>query len=432
MTQLTEIINVQISRDTRVVSRQGFGIGLFMAATAPAAYGSDKVRSYTSLKAVAEDWATSSAAYKFAQKYFGGRLKPTTLLIGIRSTKIAQIITVTPTAVNSATYSVTIDGVDYEFIADASATDAEIVTGLIAAINADADCVVTASGTTTLILTADVAGNGFSYSVGANLAAAVTAANNGVVEDINVVDAVNSDWYVVGLESRNANDILNLAADVEARAAKKFFACTEDSAVTAATALNVAVLLKDRGYFNTLLLWSDDQENFPEAALMAEVLPRTPGSYTAAYKPLTGNLPSKLSGTQETNLKNQNANFYATVAGTNVLLGEGKVCGGEYFDIMHFVDWLQVNSQADLFETLVNSDKIPYTNNGIAILEGKLRARLKEGVENGGLNDFAVEALKRDEVPTNDRAQRKYNGLSFTGGLAGAIHFANVTGNVTP
>lgn len=431
MTQLSEIINVQISRDTRVVSRQGFGIGLFMAASA-AAFGSEVARSYSSLKAVAEDFATNTGAYKFAQKYFGGRLKPTSLVIGKRTAKIAQVVTITPTAVNSTSYTVTVDGVDYVFVSDASATASEIVAGLLAAINADSNAVVTASGTVTLIITADVAGQGFSHSVGANLAEVVTTANNGVVEDIILVDAVNSDWYAAALESRSNDDIYALAADMEARPAKKFFACNESTDITGNVALNLAATLKLRGYFNTLLLWSDDQENFPEGALMAEVLPRTPGSYTAAYKPLTGNLPSKLTGTQETNLKNNNTNYYATIAGNNVLLGEGKVCGGEYFDIMHFVDWLQVNAQADLFEILVNAAKVPYTDGGIAILEGKLRGRLQEGVTNGGLNDFEVEAIKRADVSVNDRATRKYNGLSFTGGLAGAIHFATVTGNVTP
>ncbi len=430
MTQLSEIVNVQISRDTRVVSRQGFGIGLVLAENITT-FGSDLVRSYSSLSAVAEDFLTSDAAYKFAQKYFGGRLKPTRLLIGKRTTKVAQVVTVTPTAVNTFTYVVTINGVEFQFISDADATVSEIVAGLIASINGGSEP-VTASGTTTLILTSDVAGNSFSYILGANLAGVLTTPSNGVVEDLQAVDAVNSEWYVVGLTSRNAEDIKNLAADVEAREAKKFFACSEDSDILTSVTTDVFSILKARGFFNTLPLWSDDQENYPEAALMAETITRTPGSYTAAYKPLTGNLPSKLSGTQETNLKFKNANYYVTVAGNNVLLGEGKVSGGEYFDVMHFVDWLKVNAQADLFGNLINTAKIPYTDGGIAILEGTLRARLQEGIANGGLNSFEVIALKRSEVPVNDRATRRYNGLSFTGQLAGAIHFVTVTGNVTP
>lgn len=89
----------------------------------------------------------------------------------------AQVTTITPTAVNDATYFVAINGKGFSFTADGSATAAEIVTGLTALINADTDLPVTASGSSTLILTADTAGVPFLVSLGANLSAAATTAN---------------------------------------------------------------------------------------------------------------------------------------------------------------------------------------------------------------------------------------------------------------
>jgi phage tail sheath gpL-like len=70
-----------------------------------------------------------------------------------------------------------INGRAYSFTADGSATATEIVTGLKDLINADADNGVIATGTATLILTADVEGVPFSVSLGANLSAAATTAN---------------------------------------------------------------------------------------------------------------------------------------------------------------------------------------------------------------------------------------------------------------
>lgn len=90
----------------------------------------------------------------------------------------AKVVTVTPTAVNSATYTVTIKGTAYQYIADSATTPAEIVTGLSAVVNAHSDCLAAATGTTTLILTAKVPGVDFSVSVGANLAAVVTTVND--------------------------------------------------------------------------------------------------------------------------------------------------------------------------------------------------------------------------------------------------------------
>lgn len=90
---------------------------------------------------------------------------------------VAQVDTITPTAVNSATYNLSIDGRAFAMTADGSATAAEIVTAFTALINADTDAPVVASGTSTLILTAKSAGVPFHTSVGANLSRAATTDN---------------------------------------------------------------------------------------------------------------------------------------------------------------------------------------------------------------------------------------------------------------
>jgi hypothetical protein len=89
----------------------------------------------------------------------------------------AQVDTITPTAANTTQYALSISGKAYFFTSDASGTAAEIVTGLTAAINADADCLATASGSATLVLTAKTAGIGFVTSVGLNLALVNTTAS---------------------------------------------------------------------------------------------------------------------------------------------------------------------------------------------------------------------------------------------------------------
>lgn len=82
----------------------------------------------------------------------------------------AQVDTLTPTAVNSTLYWVTIDGRSYQYVGDGSATAAEIVTGFIAAINAEtATHGVTATGTVTLILTG-VSGVAFKTEADTNMA----------------------------------------------------------------------------------------------------------------------------------------------------------------------------------------------------------------------------------------------------------------------
>ena len=94
-------------------------------------------------------------------------------------TDVAQVNTLTPTVVNASaeqTDTVTINGTAFEFTSDATPTATEIVTGLKALVNAS-DEPVTATGTTTLILTADTAGVAFTVSASTNLADVATTLN---------------------------------------------------------------------------------------------------------------------------------------------------------------------------------------------------------------------------------------------------------------
>lgn len=89
----------------------------------------------------------------------------------------AQVDTLTPTAVNSTRYFVELDGKSYFYDSDASATATEIVTGFKTAINADAASPAVATGTATLILTAAVAGVGFTTRADPNMSIALTTAS---------------------------------------------------------------------------------------------------------------------------------------------------------------------------------------------------------------------------------------------------------------
>jgi hypothetical protein len=97
---------------------------------------------------------------------------------------VPQVNTVTPTAANSQTYTITINGKNVNFTADASATVAEITAGLTTAFNASTDpefAEITATDSTTHVtLTADTAGVPFvntssATGAGTNVTATTTA-----------------------------------------------------------------------------------------------------------------------------------------------------------------------------------------------------------------------------------------------------------------
>jgi hypothetical protein len=95
---------------------------------------------------------------------------------------VAQVDTVTPTAVNSTGYSLSIGGRNYNIVSDGSATATEICDAFRTLINADADCLAAGTGTTTLILTAKTVGVGFQTTCGANLALANTTPNAAIAK----------------------------------------------------------------------------------------------------------------------------------------------------------------------------------------------------------------------------------------------------------
>jgi hypothetical protein len=97
-----------------------------------------------------------------------------------------QVVTVTPVAANAATYTLIVDGVSFSYVSDADGTAAEISAGLIALVNAAANLPVTASGSSTVVLTADVAGNEFAYSsssTAGSLTSVLTTGNGAQLAD---------------------------------------------------------------------------------------------------------------------------------------------------------------------------------------------------------------------------------------------------------
>src|SRR3989338_1179465 len=138
-----QIVDVQITLGSKSVTRAGFGTPLVLGPNAD--FGGDLVRTYTNLTGVGEDFASTDDEFKWAQRLFAQEKKPKQIMIGKRATAVAQVLTLTPTVQNEGVYTVTINGVPYQFTADIDATAEEIVAGLLALINGDTDCKMTAS-----------------------------------------------------------------------------------------------------------------------------------------------------------------------------------------------------------------------------------------------------------------------------------------------
>lgn len=440
MGSLDQIVNINISQNTRAVPQAGFGIPVFMG---PSNRFVEAIRYYTSAAAaLADGFLTSDPEYVRLAEAFEQQLVPTQVGIGKYTSPITQVDTITPTALDNHLYKVTIDGVDYSYTSDGTATVNEIVAGLIALINADANRDAQASGTITLILTGLAPGAGFTTSINAdpNMALVHTTANHSIVDDLLVMQAASDIWYGLGISSNIKSDIEQVAAYIET-AKKIFIAVSDDSDIPTSATSDLGSDLKSKSYNRTALIFSADPTTGLEGAWMGGVLPTVPGSATWKFKTAVGISPDVLSQSQRNFLigtpgnPGKNVNIYENVGGVNIF-EEGFMASGQFIDVTIGLDWLESTMQANVYTALVNALKIPYTDKGASIIENAIRQTLKQAddVSGTGLLDstsFEVSVPLVLDVPQADRANRILPDVTFSARLTGAFHFIVINGTVS-
>lgn len=424
MTVLTDIIEINISRETAAVTQTNFNVPLFISAHTKFA---ERARSYSSLTAVAEDFSTTDSTYVVAQKLFGQELKPSRIVIG---RKLVSSSTVNITA-GSGTFTLTINDTPFGFVATGSSTATQIATGLKASYDVTPIAGVTVTADAGVLTVSSSVG--YSLQVSSNMSQVDAPSTESWADAINAVVAVDNTWYALVIESHVEADVLAVAAQIEGMN-KVFGTSSQDASVKTTGTTDVFSKLKAMTYQRTFGLYSATADTeYPEAAWIGSQLQEQPGSNTWAYKPLTGVTVSSLGDTAATNIHNKNASTYETVGGVNSTIG-AKMFGGEWIDVIIFVDWLEARMKERLWNRMVNSKKIPYTAAGAALIEAEIRTQLNDGIRAGGLSASPAPTVEVPDIlslSTNVRAQRIFEGIKFEARLAGAIHFVKIAGTVT-
>lgn len=147
---LSDIIDVQISRETETVDRVSFGIPLFVAEGAQFV---EKVRTYSNMDAVAEDFDSTDALYKMAQAAFSQEVRPRQIKLGLKVPEDTWTETLDAIAeYDSGWYALATESIDAADIAEIAAwiqardklyvartTDADIITGAADDLASDLD-----------------------------------------------------------------------------------------------------------------------------------------------------------------------------------------------------------------------------------------------------------------------------------------------------
>jgi hypothetical protein len=338
---LSQIVNIQISRQTTAPTQKGFGTALFLASSVPTGY-TTRFKAYSSIEEMQTDGWTTEAAFVAATKYFGQELKPEKIYIGL---------------------------VD----------------------------------------------SGETYT-----------------QALQAVQAVNNDWYVLLAETHVKADILALAAAIEPQD-KMYICSSSDSDIITSVNTDVASSLHSANYDRTAIIYSSNAAQYPEAAIVGLQLPKAAGSSTWKFKTLKGITVDNLTTTQISNAKNKMCNVYTTIAGVNIL-HEGVVSSGEFIDVIQGIDFIKSRLQENIYFSLINSEKIPYTNAGISVVVNIIKQVLTDAIDRGILAASPtpeVSAPLVDDVSAIDKANRLLPNVKFSATLAGAVHKIQINGIVT-
>lgn len=438
---LEDIVSVNVSLSSAGLSKPGFGT-IMVAANVPAAvstlWGPELVREYTApsqMLAVTEGFVTSDAAYKEAVQAFGQTPKPRKVKVGRLATAQTQTVELTPVNLTVGfVYSGKVQGLAWTFTV-LTGTATAICTGIAAAINALAITGCTATADTTKVSVAATAGLRLDYTemTGPSyLSFMDVTADPGIAADLTAIALADNDWYML-IVAANSKAIIAAAAAWTEATYKLFTAQTADTDVLSSSTTDVASTLKALSYFRTSPWFNSSLHAGLAIAIAANRSTANPGSDTWALKNLSGVFPSdNLTGTQVAKLKLKNCNYYQTV-GNEGRTQLGQVSGGEFIDVVRFLDWLRATMQVNVYNGLISLDKVPNTNEGRSVIQGRVEITLRQGVEVGGFKEGSTSSSVPDESDTTsfDATTRTLSKVTFAGTLANAIHAVEITGSVT-
>lgn len=428
---IQDIVNVQISTTAIQIEQEGFGVPLIMGYDCPGGF-TERVRFYTSAAALVTDgFSATGGTYLMAAQVFAQAPKLPRIAVGRCALKPTQRWAVTPVAGNTVIYKMKVNGNAISFTSDGSGTVTEIIAGLKIAIDALSLAITVSDQTTYMRIVANAAGVFFDVSVDdiTKLGILQDHADPGSVTDLNAILLEDATWYGV-LSPMSSVDVISSGTtgiSFWAETNKKFYVAASQESETAQHALSgatdAAAVVKTALRTRTSVIYHPRPGQFADAAWVGDQFSEDPGASQWGLKELVGVDGVALTATQRANILAKNANVYETLASVAVT-NKGHTASGEWMDVIRDLDWLHSIIETDVVNALITSKKIPYTDEGVALIEGIVKADLKRAVVAGVLAASPAPATTTTKVSLisgADKAARKLTGLRFSGTLAGAI-----------
>ena len=449
MTDTSSVVQITITKETRTLSQIGFGTTMILGSNGT--FTVNTVRKYEDIDEVAEDFASTDAEYKAAEAEFAQSPRPESVKIGVRAAPVAQIQTLTFDAdlIADNVVNLDIDNVAISPVTYATSHDdtmAALASEIQSHDSVSAASVIGGAGSRVIQITAAKAGIPFVVDnievtgggSQANGAMATTQDNVGVTEDLNAIVLNDNEWYDLKLTSRDEDEVELASAWIETK--KKIFGtCSDDEDIKdPESTTDIGYKLQASNRDRTYSCYNEDPNDWLDAAWAGRCLPKDPGSITWKFKTVSGPTVSSLSATERSAVLAKNVNLYTEIGGQD-MMEEGTMASGEFIDSVRGDDWLEARMGENVFNTIKNADKIPYSNAGIAIIEAQIRKTLELAIRKGVVrpapdlfdgDPYIVLVPLVSEVSSNDRGNRLLPDVTWQAARAGAVHKVIIQGRI--
>jgi hypothetical protein len=376
---INRVSSVSVERVTASVQAEDFSTPA-VAAYFSTSISNERKLTFSDPDEYAADFPASGATEGINRAlgaFFSQNPRPENVALLRLASPSTKIFHITPTAANSKAFKLKVNGTEFSYTSDSSATVQEIVEGWKAVYDAGAISGVTCTEDNLKIILTGTAGLWFSVELTGGeddgvMVVSDATADPGIAADLTAVNAADPDWYAFTIV--DGSEAIIDAASSWAESNEKFFVpTTQDSDCLTSATDCVLSTLKTATRERTLPFWHHNPREFPSMALMSRVLATRPGKRAFYHKKLTNVSVSSLSTTQMGFLDGKYANYYIAFGALNRTEG-GKVSGNEWGDIMVGADYWasQAQSRQATLE-LTAEDKIDGDEGGIGQHEAVLR-----------------------------------------------------------
>jgi len=317
---------------------------------------------------------------------------------------------------------------------------ADIIDGMVIAVQAldDFDSSLTVTNQTTYMRIVTSVGKVAHYSDWSGKYEDVTTntGSGGIAAELDAILLENDDWYGANHALAAKAITQPMAAWIEANTRLFTYRDADWQNADAGSSTDIFFLLEGLSYGRSAgYPRKHATGDYIDVGAMAERFTHDPGVGPGAGgtwfgKTIVGVLADDWTPTEKAALRDKNANVYINTAGRSHTL-DGKVAGGEYIDVVRFLDWTNARIQETIATSELDAERVPFTDQGISLIGKDVQSILDIGVQAGGWSNdpYPVVSLpKAKDVSKADKAARRLRNVKWSATLAGAIQLSDVDG----